>query len=949
MERRMSNFISAIVGGMLALSATAADESQLSFQFNAGADLRVGGQQLARIVPGYFSAGWSHGGFSMDFKEQPDGEPLRASATRNGVVIDLVMRDLKVEGKSASMVYELTPQKDISLNALFVGVTFAVDDIAGRAVRIDDDAPVIFPVEHGETHVLTKTARTITFDTAKGTLALAFAEPMNVMLQDDRIWGPTATLRIGLNQAPPVTWEGGKTLRVAMTLTAPLPIVCKRPGAVVLTANEEWLPLQASLGVEPGSAVDFSVFGLADGPAGKYGRVLRKGRHFEFEKQPGKPQRFYGVNLCFKAQYLEDEQAVELAERLYRLGYNTVRFHHHESNLQDRSGGDSVSINPQRQAQFDRLFAELKKRGIYMTTDTYVSRRVFAKEIWPDATGDVSMNDVKMLLPVNDAAFANWAAFTRNFLGHVNPHTGLTLAQDPALAWIALINEGNFGNFVGALSGRVKEDWLRAWNAWLGKRYASVAARNRAWGREAAAVLDELPVSGRGSVAERRDFDRFQLDLATTMYRKMTAFLRDELGSQALFTDMNSWTSHAWTQLYRSGFDYVDEHFYVDHPVFLQKSWQLPSTCGNTSPVKRGEPGGGHTAYLRLLDRPFTISEYNYSGPGRYRGVGGILTGCMAALQDWAAIWRFAYSHGGNMFQMGTAGYFDLASDPLNQAAERATLCLFMRGDMSPATRTVAISLAKDHYDSGDVPPATGVVPSWSSMNTVAIVGSHVGPTGSAAPADVSVAWSDAAPKAPIALPSGNPGGSETRAALQELFRTRGWLPTENITDFGARISQSTNGEFTMNGREDIMVLDTLMTAGGFAPAGKRISTRAVDVTIQDTDATVWVSSLDNVPISRSRRMLVTHLTDLQNEGRRFAEEERRTVLSWGKLPYLVRAGRAELLVKMREPEKATVWRITTSGKRIDQLKASVTPEGLLLSLDVKGPQGAQMMYEIVK
>ncbi|MDQ0290012.1 hypothetical protein [Oligosphaera ethanolica] len=945
----MGNLISAIVGGMLVLSATAADKSQLTFQFNAGAELRVGGQRLARIAPGYFSAGWSHGGFASDFKDVPEGAPLRASATRNGVVIDLVVRDLSVDGSSASMVYEMTPQKDISLNALFVGVVFDVDDLVGRPVQIDDSAPVIFPAERGETQVLTKKAQKVIFDTAKGALALVLAEPTSVMLQDDRAWGPTATLRIGLNQDPPATWEGGKTLRVAMTLTAPLPIVCKRPGAVVLTANDEWLPLQASLGVEPGSAVDFSVFGLADGPAGKYGKVVRNGRHFEFERQPGKAQRFYGVNLCFMAQYLEDDQAVELAERLYRLGYNTVRFHHHESNLQDRSQGDSVSINPVRQAQFDRLFAELKKRGIYMTTDTYVSRKVFAKEIWPDATGDVSMNDMKMLLPVNDAAFANWVAFTRNFLGHVNPHTGLTLAQDPALAWISLINEGNFGNFIGALSGRVKDEWLRAWNDWLGKRYASVAARNQAWGREADAVLADLPTGGRGTVAERRDFDRFQLDVATAMYRKMTAFLRDELGCQALFTDMNSWTSHAWTQLYRSEFDYVDEHFYVDHPVFLQKSWQLPSTCGNASPVKRGEPGGGHTAYLRLLDRPFAISEYNYSGPGRYRGVGGILTGCMAALQDWAAIWRFAYSHGGNMFEMGFAGYFDMASDPLNQAAERATLCLFMRGDMSPASRTIAISLAKDHYDSDDVPPAAGVVPSWSSMNTVAIVGSHVGPAGSAAPADVSVAWTDAAPKAPIALPSGNPGSGETRAALQELFRERGWLPAENSTDFGARISQSTNGEFTMNGRDDIMVLDTLMTAGGFAPAGKRINTRAVDIAILDTDATVWVSSLDKEPISRSRRLLVTHLTDLQNEGRRFAEEERRTVLSWGKMPYLVRAGRAELLVKMTEPEKATVWRIATNGKRIDQLKATVTPEGLLLPLDVKGPQGAQMMYEIVK
>jgi hypothetical protein len=943
----MRCFVSTFVCSALAIVASASASSTLTFQFNAGAELRVGGQSMARIAPGFFSAGWSGGSFLTDFEEPAAGEPLRASATRNGVVIDLLLRDIELEGSSASMVYELTPQQDIRLNALYVGVVFAVDDLIGRAVQFDDGEPFLFPAMRGEPLLRVQRAQRVSFDTAKGPLTLSFAEPIEVMLQDDRTWQATSTLRIGINQNQPANWPGGKTLQVPMRLTAPTALSYQQPKAVELTANDEWLPLQASLGIEPGSALDFSVFGLADGPAGKYGRVLRRGRHFEFEGQAGKPQRFYGVNLCFMAQYLEDEQAVELAERLYRLGYNTVRFHHHESHLQDRSQGDSVRINPLRQAQFDRLFAELKKRGIYMTTDTYVSRKVFAKEIWPDATGDVSMNDMKMLLPVNDAAFANWAAFTRNFLGHVNPHTGLSLAEDPAMAWIALINEGNFGNFVGALSGRVKDDWLRAWNEWLTARYGSAAARNRAWGREAPAQLLDLSVGGGATVAERQDFDRFQLDLARAMYGKMTAFLRDELGCRALFTDMNSWTSHAWTQLYRSEFDYVDEHFYVDHPRFLRQSWRLPSTCDNSSPVKRGEPGGGHTAYLRLLDRPFAISEYNYSGPGRYRGVGGILTGCMAALQDWAAIWRFAYSHGGNMFKMGTAGYFDLASDPLNQAAERATLCLFMRGDMSPATKTVAISLASDHYEGDNAPPARGVVPSWSSLNTVAIVGSHVGPTGSAAPADVSVAWSDAAPQAPLALPSGNPSSVETRAALQQLFRERGWLTAENQTDFAARISQSSNGEFTMNGREDIMLLDTPMTAGGFAPAGKKISTRAVEVSIEDTDATVWVSSLDKEPIASSRRMLLTHLTDLQNEGRRFAEAERKTVLTWGKMPYLVRAGRAEVLVRMKEPAKAKVWRIATDGRRIDQLAARPTPQGLRLSLDVKGPQGAQMMYEI--
>ncbi|MBR7080061.1 MAG: hypothetical protein IKI40_06040, partial [Treponema sp.] len=105
--------------------------------------------------------------------------------------------------------------------------------------------------------------------------------------------------------------------------------------------------------------------------------------------------------------------------------------------------------------------------------------------------------------------------------------------------------------------------------------------------------------------------------------------------------------------------------FYIDHPQFIERPWSLPSRCDNTSPVLKGTPGGGHVAFTRLLDKPFAITEYNFSGPGRFRGVGGIMTGCLVALQDWGGVWRFAYSHGNwNMFNPSGAGYFDLASDP---------------------------------------------------------------------------------------------------------------------------------------------------------------------------------------------------------------------------------------------------------------------------------------------
>ena len=144
------------------------------------------------------------------------------------------------------------------------------------------------------------------------------------------------------------------------------------------------------------------------------------------------------------------------------------------------------------------------------------------------------------------------------------------------------------------------------------------------------------------------------------------------------------------------------------------------------------------------------------------------------------------------------------------------------------------------------------------------------------------------------------------------------------------------------------MLLDTERTAGGFAPAGTTLTTRALTARILDTDATVWASSLDQEPITASRHLLLTHLTDLVNTGMTFAEEARRTLLNWGKMPQLVRNGRAIVTFRHQNAAKITVWALRTDGERLHTLPVTRTPDGFQLELAVKGPDGARMLYEIV-
>jgi hypothetical protein len=212
----------------------------------------------------------------------------------------------------------------------------------------------------------------------------------------------------------------------------------------VITAGPDWIALQPALDIEPGSALDFSGLGLSDAPAGKYGRVIaRPDGQFAFEKRPDKAQRFYGVNLCFGAQYLEKSEADRLAERLWRLGYNALRIHHYERDLV-RPGGPGTRPDPAQLDQFDYLTSVLIQRGLYLTTDLYVSRPVPWREIGIDRPGNVPMDTFKLLVPVHEGAFKNWQEFARELLTHRNPYTGRTYAAEPALAWLARSTKGTW-------------------------------------------------------------------------------------------------------------------------------------------------------------------------------------------------------------------------------------------------------------------------------------------------------------------------------------------------------------------------------------------------------------------------------------------------------------------------------------------------------------------------
>ena len=421
----------------------------------------------------------------------------------------------------------------------------------------------------------------------------------------------------------------GSTERVA--LEAPLEYRATR--------GDDWRVIDSDREIEPGSALDFSF--LLDAPAGKDGRVVVAGDHFELEKRPGVPIRFYGVNICTGANIVTHEEAEILAERLSRIGYNAVRFHHFDDFLR----------TPEQLDQFFYLWAQLKKRGLYATLDCYISRNV----------PPYSMNDYKLAAMLLPEVNADLREFCRKLLATPNPYTGMTFGSDPALAGVSIINENTIYHNILSASPEMRARYDAAFSEWAAQQGETVTDANR-----------------------KGLFHRFLGETYRKYYDGMKTFLH-EIGVTAPLTDQNYIMSPSVVGM-RSKYDYVDNHQYWDHPDFPEVEWQFPVRISNRSALEGRLTAPAALAPARVLGKPYTITEFDYCYPNGCRAEGAVLTGAYAGLQNWSGLYRFDYSNNADsMFRSTTIDIFDVVNDPIRLLSERIGMALFLRGDVRAA------------------------------------------------------------------------------------------------------------------------------------------------------------------------------------------------------------------------------------------------------------------------
>ncbi len=803
--------------------------------------------------------------------------------------------------------YAFIPTEDVSLNMLAVEAVFEFSDYAGGHIEADGRR-IEFPGGREPVKIFQGAVSKLVISGARENprIGFAFDAPTPVLIQNGRFWNLDHFLvRISTNGGSP--YRKGQTYRVSMTISGAGAYDPAGGRPIEIGNGPDWVPLAPNPWIAPGSALDVSALRPTGAPAGRHGRVVAHGGHFEFENLPGVPQRFYGGNICEDANVPPLGSADRFAANLARAGYNAIRFHHHETDLVAGTGDPSATtLNPERMERFDALVAACVEHGIYLTTDLFVSRRGISwRSVGEDRDGEIDMETFKFLVPVHEGVWSNFAAFARNFLGHVNPHTGRTLAVEPAMVGLSLVNEGPLDGKSPAWYGGWPA-WRAAWHDWLSAKKTSDPEHWRS--------VREAPLPDGFDSPESAAFLVFLQEMEGRFAARVRALLHDELGCRIPLSNMNNGTRRAFQPVRHDAYDYVDLHFYIDHPVFLGKMWSLPQWFPNENPFKSPKQGGLSIATLRFFDRPFTVSEWNYCGPGRFRGLGGIATGAEAALQDWSGLWRFAWAHGvagvTHPEQKGL-GPFDVANDPLQRASDLACVFLFLRGDLAPLEDTFVIGVPRSSLTAPD-----------KSLNESA----------AASPELARAGWA-------VRLGMGIEDGTSPTVPGRDVSTKRPHV---------VEIDEAT-GRF---------LFSTPRMAGGFAESGrvdagplsfKLVESQKSNVESPSAAATVWAAALDGKALERSSRILVAHITDVQPKGSRYADEDMNILLSWGEhRRMLMRRGRAEVSLRVA-PGSYAVHSLNADGTRRGTVPSRMEKGRLRFTAQVDAdPASATWLYEIV-
>ena len=672
-----------------------------------------------------------------------------------------------------------------------------------------------------------------------------------------------------------------------------------------LKLGEDWRRIEHKQDIVSGSALDFSSIAL-DAPAGKYGRLVVKGEHFEFAGRPGKPVRFYGTNLCFSSCFPTRAQADIMADRLAKQGFNAVRLHHFDQLLFPKGAKNTVEPDESQLRKMDYLVAALKKKGIYVTLDLYTIRIPLAGELaaYPEGMKKYGIQEYKLAVLLFREVREHFKRFIRNFLTRKNTVTGMTYAADPVFTHISVLNENNPNRHYGRASSIFKAQLEKSLREYCRRNGITLNDENRA-----AVTFDMLN------------------DCYREYWQDINRFLR-QLGVKAPLAEQNFMREPKLIET-RVLYEYVDNHLYWDHPNFGGKDWNLPLYFTNECAVsyRLSIPKG--LANSRLFGRPYTVTEYNSCYPNSFRAEAGIIYSAMAAYQDWAAIYSFDYADSlGRMFGKGTKRLriFDICNDPPRLFSNYIGAALYLRGDVRPASDVypVAVSAKSGAFDMIKYP---------EEAEDLALIGK----TGSLPVKDGKLAE----PLPPRSKKIANLCGVLQNPPLASF------VPTEQAPK---KLYVSDTGELRADFRDNSYLVVTPGTEAAVFQEGRSIAGKNLKAVSRKHPGVIGAITLNGNSFADTSRVLFLHLTDCKQENSVYDSKKLSVLKNYGNLEQqIIARGICDVELTL-SPGNWKVYALDFDGTRLGTVAAKNSGGKIRFTADTfYGKDKSVFAYEIIK
>jgi len=403
-----------------------------------------------------------------------------------------------------------------------------------------------------------------------------------------------------------------------------------------------------------------------DAPAGKHGIVKQVNDHFQFAD--GTPVKFWGFNVAAGAAYPHKKQAEIAAARYAKYGVNCLRFNQFIiswGGFGDKN--DSTKFIPEKLDQMDYYVAKLKEHGIYYTwmhTWNFALHPADKPKLlaYDEIVNNLKDGNTYGLIQVAPDVQDLQIEMLTNLLKHRNPYTGLTYAEDPALAYLEVMNEDNI--FFWAMDGALqkcptyKRKLEERYAVWLKAKYPSPEAWRAGWGiKDAKAEVGAaMPVQTNPSflspdnlAAQKNNPGQLacMLDGAQFLHSEQNAYYTKIIKAARAAGYQGPWTGSGWwspamlpqylTLKSDSMCGLVDRHNYFGGSQKEMFTSMLT------------QPGSGYlgTGLQKVAGHPFGISEWTHVYPNVYGAEGTpIYAAYGMGLQGWDTSYQFQSSSG---------------------------------------------------------------------------------------------------------------------------------------------------------------------------------------------------------------------------------------------------------------------------------------------------------------